>query len=162
LPTKLRFRESVRSGIIYNTVMEPIQVVIDTNIIVAALRSKRGASHKLLMKIGSGKFEMNLSVPLLLEYEYAAKQLINETALTESDADDILDYLCSRSNKRKIYYLWRPFLRDAKDDLVLELAVAANCEYIVTFNVKDFQGAEQFGLRVRRPKEFLIEIGEAL
>ena len=60
-----------------------------------------------------------------------------------------------------MFYLWRPTLRDSNDDLVLELAVAADCDAIVTFNQRDFAGVEQFGLRVVTPGEFLKEIGEA-
>jgi predicted nucleic acid-binding protein len=56
--------------------------------------------------------------------------------------------------------LWRPFLRDPEDDLALELAVAANCEGIVTFNATDFAGAERFGLSVMTPRQFLVRIGE--
>lgn len=147
-------------GIVCNTTMNTRQIVMDTNVFVAALRSRRGASHRLLMLIDSGKFEINVSVPLVLEYENAAKRLIGDISLTERDIDDILDYICTVANRRKVFYLWRPFLRDPKDDMVLELAVAASCDFIVTYNKRDFQGAERFGLRVVTSKEFLQEIGE--
>jgi putative PIN family toxin of toxin-antitoxin system len=136
------------------------QIVIDTNVLVAALRSRRGASHKLLMLIGSGRFDFSISVALILEYESVAKRLVEETPLTISDIDDILDYLCAAAIHREVFFLWRPFLSDPKDDMVLELAVAANCDFIVTFNSRDFIGVEQFGLRVITPQEFLKEIGE--
>lgn len=112
------------------------------------------------MLIGSGKFEINVSVPLVLEYEDVAKRLIGTISLTESNIDDIIDYICAVANRKKVFYLWRPFLKDPKDDMVLELAVAANCEFIVTYNIDDFRGVERFGLRVVTPKEFLREIGE--
>jgi putative PIN family toxin of toxin-antitoxin system len=136
------------------------QIVIDTNILVAALRSQRGASYHLLMLLEKGKFESNISVPLMLEYEDVAKRLIGEIALTEAEIEDILDYVCSASHRQKIFYLWRPYLKDPKDDMVLELAVAANCEFIVTYNIKDFQGAEHFGVTAVTPKKFLEIIGE--
>jgi len=139
--------------------MPVYQIVIDTNVWVAALRSKRGASYKLLSLIDSGKFEANLSVPLVLEYEDTAKRLVGEIPLTERDIDDILDYLCSVAHHRKIYYLWRPYLSDPSDDMVLELAVTAACDFIVTFNQSDFAGIEQFGLNTLTPKEFLQKIG---
>jgi putative PIN family toxin of toxin-antitoxin system len=139
--------------------MPVYQIVIDTNVWIAALRSKRGASYKLLSLIDSGKFEANLSVPLVLEYEDAAKRLIGEIPLTERDIDDILDYVCTVAQHRKIYYLWRPFLTDPRDDMVLELAVTAQCEFIVTFNQSDFAGVEQFGLSALTPREFLQKIG---
>ena len=140
--------------------MEKYQIVIDTNVLVAALRSRRGASHRLLMLLGSEKFDVNVSVPLILEYEDAAKRLIGEIALTEGDIEDIIDYICSVASQRKVFYLWRPFLKDPRDDMVLELAVVANCDFIVTYNAKDFEGAEHFGVQTVTPKEFLEEIGE--
>jgi predicted nucleic acid-binding protein len=116
----------------------------------------------LLALINSGRFEVNISVPLVLEYEDAARRLIGEIPLTESDIDDILDYICKVANHRKIFYLWRPFLKDPKDDMVLELAVTAQCDFIVTYNQGDFQGAEQFKIKVVTPKEFLQIIGVLL
>lgn len=136
------------------------QVVIDTSVVTSALRSRLGASYRLLMLVDSGKFTINLSVPLLLEYEQVAKRLVGETPLTEADVDDILDYLCQTAGQRRVFYLWRPFLKDPEDDMVLELAVAASCGFIVTFNTRDFAGAEQFGIRVVTPKEFLQFLGE--
>jgi len=136
------------------------QVVIDTSVVTSALRSRLGASYRLLMLVDSGKFTINLSVPLLLEYEQVAKRLVGETPLTEADVDDILDYLCQTAEQRRVFYLWRPFLKDPEDDMVLELAVAASCGFIVTFNTRDFAGAEQFGIRVVTPKEFLQVLGE--
>jgi putative PIN family toxin of toxin-antitoxin system len=135
------------------------QIVIDTNVWIAALRSKRGASYKLLSLIDNGKFEANLSVPLVLEYEDVAKRLVGDIPLTERDIDDILDYICSVAHHRKIYYLWRPFLSDPRDDMILELAVTAECDFIVTFNQSDFAGIEQFGLSTLTPKAFLQQIG---
>src|SRR5262249_16940399 len=136
------------------------QIVIDTNVFVAALRSRRGASHKLLTLLGSEKFAINLSVPLALEYEAAAKRLSHELRLTAGDIDDILDYGCAVANRRQVFYLWRPFLKDPKDDMVLELAVTANCDVIVTYNIADFQEIESFGLRVMTPRDFLQTIEE--
>lgn len=140
--------------------MKRYQVVIDTNVLVSALRSQRGASYRVLMLLEHGLFETNLSVPLMLEYEDAAKRLLGKIALTEDDVDDILDYVCAAANRRKIFYLWRPFLKDPKDDLVLELAVAAQCDCIITYNTKDFKGVEKFSLRIVTAKEFLEMIGE--
>jgi putative PIN family toxin of toxin-antitoxin system len=139
--------------------MVPPQVVLDTNVIVSALRSQRGVSYKLLMMVGRANFEINLSVPVLLEYEDAAKRLLGQIPLTESDINNILDYLCKMANQQEVFFLWRPFLKDPKDDMILELAVAAQCEAIITYNKKDFVGVEQFGLQVITPKEFLERIG---
>jgi putative PIN family toxin of toxin-antitoxin system len=137
-----------------------LKIVIDTNVLISALRSKRGASHKLLMLAGSGKFRTALSVPLVLEYEEVAGRFASEIDLTLSDIRDIIDYLCKSAEYAKIFYLWRPFLKDPDDDMLLELAVSAGCDVIVTYNKKDFKGAEQFGIRIMTAKEFLQEIGE--
>jgi putative PIN family toxin of toxin-antitoxin system len=142
-------------------IIKPIEIVIDTNVLVAALRSKRGASYKLLSIIDHKKFFTNLSVPLLIEYEDAAKRIIDEIELNEKEIDHILDYICSVSTHRKIYYLWRPYLKDPKDDLVLELAVSSKCDNIITYNKKDFSGVtKHFGINILTPKEFLFGIGE--
>ncbi|RJP19971.1 MAG: putative toxin-antitoxin system toxin component, PIN family [Candidatus Omnitrophota bacterium] len=135
--------------------MNKYQIVIDTNVLISALRSCRGASHKLLTLIDRELFEINISIPLILEYEDVAKRLIEEINLSENDIDDILDYLCTVSNRRKIFYLYRPYLRDADDDMVLELAVAAKCDFIITHNIKHFQGISHLGIRALTPKEFL-------
>ncbi|MCI0332101.1 MAG: PIN domain-containing protein [Planctomycetes bacterium] len=82
--------------------------------------------------------------------------------LTYQDIDWTLDYLCSVAGLHDVFYLWRPFLPDPEDDMLLELAVEAGCNRIVTYNLKDFDGIDQFGLRAVRPNEFLTEIGAAL
>lgn len=136
------------------------RIVMDTNVLVAALRSRNGASFRLLSIVDSGKFELAISVPLVLEYEAAAKKHLRATGLSASDVDAIIDYICSIAGHYKIYYLWRPFLPDAKDDMVLELAVVSNASYIVTYNGADFKGIEKFGLRAITARDFLREIGE--
>jgi putative PIN family toxin of toxin-antitoxin system len=136
------------------------QIVVDTNVLIASLRSRRGASFRLLSLLAGETFKLNVSVPLVLEYEDAAKKLVGEIHLTENDIDDILDYICTKATHRKIYYLWRPFLKDPKDDMVLELAVASRCDFLVTYNKDDFKGIERFGLQAVTAREFLQKIGE--
>ncbi len=127
---------------------------------VSALRSKRGASYKLLSMIDSSRIQIAISVPLLFEYEDVLKRKSLNIALAQNDIDDILDYLCAVADKREIYYLWRPFLKDPKDDMVLELAVESGSDYIITHNIDDFRGIEQFNVKAIRPKDFLKLIGE--
>ena len=136
------------------------QVAVDTNVFVTALRSQFGASYKLLSLIDEEIFKLNLSVPLVLEYEEVAKRMMGEIALSEKDIDDILDFVISRSNHWHIFYLWRPQLKDPSDDMVLELAVTAGCDYILTYNVNDFKGSEKFGSEAITPKAFLEMVGE--
>ena len=126
--------------------MQIPQVVIDTNVLLAALRSRRGASHRLLRLIGSGKFEINVSVAPVLEYEAAAKGMLHEIPLNVRDIEDIIDYICSVANRSSVYYLWRPFSRDPKDDMLVELGVAAGCEAIITFNKRDFRGLDSYAI----------------
>jgi putative PIN family toxin of toxin-antitoxin system len=146
-------------GIVYNTTMKTPKIVIDTNVLVAALRSKKGASFRLLRLIGKERFEINVSVPLVVEYEAAAKRLVRRGGLSARDVDDVLDYVCAQARHRKIHYLWRPFLRDPNDDMVLELGVAAGCDIVVTYNKRDFARIGQFGLEALTPREFLERIG---
>ncbi len=140
--------------------MDKIQVVIDTNILISALRSQYGASYKLLMLLEKTHYEVSLSVPLLLEYEDVSKRQAENLDLDEETIDDILDYLCSVAKRWEIHYLWRPHLKAPKDDMVLELAVVSKSKVIVTYNKRDFEGAEQFGIRLMTPRELLVELGE--
>jgi len=135
-------------------------IVIDTNVIIAALRSKMGASNKLLALVGTSKFEIHDSVALILEYEDVIQRQRTELGLSEDDVSIFIDSLCSMAHHHKIYFLWRPSLPDVNDELVLELAVSANCEYILTHNIKDFKGTEKFGIKAITPKEFLQVISE--
>jgi len=127
--------------------------------LVSALRSNRGASFKLIEFIGSGKFQTSVSVPLIFEYEDATRRPQHGARLDQDEIDAILDYICQVSDRRKIFYLWRPLLKDPKDDLMLELAVESSTDYIVTFNLSDFAGAERFGISVITPQQFLKTIG---
>lgn len=138
---------------------QPPRVVVDTNVMVAGLRSRRGASFRLLSAVGDGRFKIALSVPLLLEYEDALLRHSDVTKLSRADVDAVLDYFCSVAHLQQIFYLWRPLLPDPKDDLVLELASAARCQSIVTFNRRDFTGADKFGVSVVEPAAFLSDLG---
>lgn len=136
--------------------MDNLRIVIDTNVLVAALRSSKGASYKLLEFVGTNKFDIGISVPLILEYEDVLKRYIHH--LTEEDVDKVINYICKVGSRRKIYFLWRPFLKDPKDDMILELAIESQSRYIVTFNIKDFKGADKFGINVLKPVDFLKEV----
>jgi predicted nucleic acid-binding protein len=101
-----------------------------------------------------------VTVPLVIEYE---KSLCDPETEVPFDANDIakyLNYVCSVSDCRRVHFLWRPFLRDPKDDMVLEAAVSGRCEYIVTFNLRDFKGVEKFGITAIRPADFLRKKGK--
>lgn len=105
--------------------------------------------------LGSGEFEIAISVPLLFEYEDVLSRSVDPSFFLKEDVDDFLDYVCAIAHRQDIFFLWRPQLVDPQDDLVLEVAVAAGCDAIVTHNRRHFGGAEKFGVRIYRPGEFL-------
>jgi putative PIN family toxin of toxin-antitoxin system len=135
-----------------------LSVVLDTNVLVSGLRSRRSASHEILRRLGAATFEIAISVALVLEYEEILTRLKNELDLSHRDIGDFLDYVCSVSRHQSTFYLWRPTLRDPDGELVLEVAVAARCDGIVTHNTRDFAGASQFGLGIWTPGEFLRRV----
>jgi len=142
--------------------MKKYKIVIDTNIIVSSLRSKRGYSYKLLSIVDDERIKIFISVPVILEYEDAIKREKSNIKFKKSEIDDFLDFICLISEQRKIHYLWRPFLKDRKDDMFLELAVESASDFIITFNKRDFEGTEKFGIKTLTPKEFLRLIGEKI
>ena len=136
------------------------QIVIDTNIFLAGLRSRRGYAFRLLQLVGTEWFEINLSVPLVMEYESTLLRELPNLPVPRSVVEEVINFHCAVANRHRIFFLWRPFLRDPKDDMVLELAVKAGCDYIVTYNKRDFAGVEKtFQVRVVGAGEFLREIG---
>jgi putative PIN family toxin of toxin-antitoxin system len=136
------------------------QVVIDTNVIVAGLRSKRGSAFQLLSLIDTEQFDMHLSVPLILEYTEVLLRELSNLYLSREEVDDLIDFYCAVGVQHEIFFLWRPFLRDPKDDMVLELAFKAGCQSIITYNTRDFAGVEQLGINLLEPSEFLRSIGK--
>ena len=136
-----------------------MKIVIDTNVLFTALRSSRGASYKLVSLLPSGRFSIAISVPLIIEYEDVLRRGKLHASISEKDISDFLDFLCYVGYRQDIFFLWRPFLPDSSDDLVLEVAVAGGCDAIITYNKRHFKNVEKFGLRILDPKEFLSEIG---
>ncbi|NJM74421.1 MAG: putative toxin-antitoxin system toxin component, PIN family [Acaryochloridaceae cyanobacterium RU_4_10] len=139
--------------------MQIPQVVLDTNILVSGLRSRRGSAFRILTLVGTGCFDIHLSVPLVLEYREVLLRELNNLYVTETDIEDLIAFHCNIATRHRIFFLWRPHLRDPKDDMVLELAVKARCDSVVTYNLRDFVGIEQFGLSAITPAEFLKSIG---
>jgi putative PIN family toxin of toxin-antitoxin system len=131
-----------------------IEVVLDTNVLVAAFRSSLGASYQLLQTLEERRWRPVISPTLAFEYEAVLKRGVPDMGLTLEDIDDFIEYLCSRSKLVQVYFRWRPALRDPDDDRILEVAVRTQSS-VVTFNARDFAGAERFGIRVISPKEML-------
>ncbi len=137
---------------------EKERIILDTNVLYAGLYSSKGASFRILQAIDKDKLRMVISTTLLFEYEDILKRNQVGLGLSNQEIDRVLDYFCMMSDHQKIYFLWRPYLPDPKDDHLLELAVASGTKLIMTHNTKDFQGIEEFGIRPITPKEMLEEI----
>lgn len=135
----------------------PARIVIDTNVLVAALRSRRGWSFELLSQVGRGRFQHILTVPLVMEYEDVLLRP-GMVPLGAGGVHDVLDYLCATADLQSVHFLWRPQLPDVKDDMVLEAAANGQCGHIVTWNVRDFAPASRFGIRVVEPSDFLQQL----
>lgn len=128
--------------------------------LIAGTRSKRGASFRLLDLIADPRWQLSLSPALLFEYAEVTRREANKLWLEPARIEDLLDFVCAQARKPRIDYLWRPFLPDPDDDMILDLAVAAGAHFIVTHNVDDFRGAERFGIRILTPCEFLRRLEE--
>ena len=99
-----------------------------------------------------------MSVSAFIEYRDVLHRPENLLHRTADQAEAFLDFLLSVSCLQKIHFLWRPALSDPDDDLFLELAVAARCGYIITHNIRDFHGAEKWGVSATTPADFLRKI----
>ncbi len=106
------------------------------------------------------RWQVNLSTPLVLEYEEILKRPGVIEGFSRAAIDVFLDGLCAIANRHDIFYLWRPLARDADDDLLLELAVRAQADFIITYNASDLLPAAQFGVALVTAREFLQEMGE--
>ena len=133
-----------------------LRAIFDTNVLAAALRSKSGESFALISMLPSPKFKLAVSVPLYLEYlDVLMRPEVKPANISNADVLSFIRKTLDYSHKQRIYFRWRPWLRDAKDDMVLELAIASNADYIVTFNLKDFANIESFGIEAISPSDFL-------
>lgn len=136
-----------------------MRVVFDTSVLVAAARSRDGASFVLVSSIPLARFQICLSVGLYSEWQDVLSRSEHlPPGETAEDARRFLRFLASGAWLQDIFFLWRPFLPDPDDDMILELAFAARCRYIVTHNTKDFRGCQQLGTEAITPRDFLAII----
>jgi len=138
-----------------------VRTVLDTAVLVAAIRSNKGASHQLVRAALEDRFELLLSVPLVLEYEAVLKrpEHLKASGGTTLDIDKLLDALIAMAKPVYRAFFWRPLLRDANDDMVLEAAMSGHSDSIVTFNRRDFEpAASQLGIAIVSPQKALGEI----
>lgn len=132
-----------------------MRIVIDTNVLLSSLLSRRGASFRLVQKLGTTQFQPVISPPLCLEYEDVLCRPGLLPGYSPQDISDFLDYFLSQCIECRIHFLWRPHLPDPKDDSVLELALAGGAPFIITHNTRHFRGADALGIRAVTPDQFL-------
>jgi putative PIN family toxin of toxin-antitoxin system len=135
-----------------------LRIVVDTSVVVAALRSREGASNALLRLVATRQLTALATPALFLEYEEVLKRPEQQVAhgLDERGIEQFLGALASVIEPVSVHIAWRPALRDAADEMVLEAAVNGRADALVTFNVRDFATAGQrFGVAILRPLEIL-------
>lgn len=133
-----------------------MKVVLDTSVLVAAARSRRGASFTLVSQLPSAAFEIALTVALYTEYQAVLSRPEHlPPGMGPDDAIGFCRYLASIAHLQDVHYLWRPFLRDPDDDMVVECAVASGSRYIVTHNIHDFRRVTELGIQPVTPATFL-------
>jgi putative PIN family toxin of toxin-antitoxin system len=138
-----------------------MRLVVDTNVIVAALRSDQGASRRLLLGALDRRILMLASLPLMLEYEavLTRPEQLEMTGLTVEETSVVLDALASVIEPVALRFLWRPRLKEPADEMVLETAVNGQADVLVTFNTRHFrEAARTFGIRVASPGEIWREM----
>ena len=136
-------------------------IILDTNVLVAAVRSPTGAAAEIMRRILRGKIKTVASVPLFMEYEAVLLRPVHLKAarVSAEDVNNLLDVLAGVVVPVEVFYLWRPQLKDANDDMVLEAGVSGQADAIVTFNIRDFlPSAEKFNLKVMTPSDFIKEL----
>lgn len=140
-----------------------LAIVLDTDVLVAALRSDRGASRQLLMAALNGSFEILASVPLMIEYEavLTRPEHLAASGLSSQDLDEVLMALARVVKPVHLGFLWRPWLKDAGDEMVLATAVNGGASRLVTFNVRHLaSAAREFGIRSLPPGDSWKEMQE--
>ena len=129
-------------------------IIMDTNVLVAALRSRTGWSRKMLTQVLRSEVVAGVSVPLFIEYEAVLQRAEQREAfgLSTAEVDAFLAGLASVLHPIDISFLWRPQLKDPADEMVLEAAVNGQCSHLVTWNLRDFaQAAPRFNLQLTTP-----------
>lgn len=133
-----------------------MRVVLDTSVLVAAARSRNGASFKLVSMLPDPEIEIALTIALYTEWQAVMTRSENlPPGATADEALAFLRYLASIAHLQDVHFLWRPFSRDPDDDMILECAVVSGSEYIVTHNVKDFRRVEELNVQVITPADLL-------
>jgi predicted nucleic acid-binding protein len=140
--------------------MKRYRVILDTNVVLAAMRSQTGASHRLLSTIGHPHWQSVITPALMYEYEAVARRPGAASGLSPQDITNILDMIYLESQRQFVWFSWRPLSPDPGDDAILEAAIAGRCDYVVSFNERHLRMARGFGIEVLKPMDLLKLIGE--
>lgn len=137
-----------------------MRIVLDTGVIVAAMRSPKGASAEILRRIRADDLVAVVGVGLALEYESVCKRSEHRaaSALSAEEVEIFLDAVIAMMEPIRNHFLWRPQLNDPGDELVLETAINGRAQLLVTFNEKDFAPARRFGIEVLVPRQALKRV----
>ena len=139
---------------------KPYQIVIDTNVVLAGLKSNKGASYKLFTILHDQRFKINISTTLVVEYEAILKRQQQQIGLNLEEIDNIINGICHLANHHQLFYIWRPFAKDKDDDFLIDLALKCQAQFIISYNQKDLQPIEKLGISILTPKQFLQLLGE--
>jgi len=135
-----------------------VRLVLDTDTVVAAMRSPAGASAAIIRAVQKNQVTLLLSVPLAMEYEAVCRRSEHriEAGLSERQVEIFLDAIVALTEPVKTHFLWRPQLHDPNDEMVLEAAVNGRADALVTFNLRDYgTAALQFGIEVLLPRDVI-------
>ena len=141
--------------------MKRYRVILDTNVVLAAMRSQTGASHRLLLTLGHPRWQSVVTPALMYEYEDVARRPGNAPGLSPQDITDILDLIYQQSHRQLVWFSWRPLSSDPCDDAVLEAAIAGGCDFVVSFNERHLRAAAEFSIEVLKPADLLNLIGQS-
>ncbi len=131
---------------------------MDTNVLVAALRSRKGASFEILRRLRLGEWTALLSNHLLYEYEEILKRQAQELGLSLEDVDELLNAICARAEECLLSHAWQPILTDPDDEPLVQLSVESDARRIVSHNVRHLRPATRLGVEVLRHREFLAKL----
>jgi putative PIN family toxin of toxin-antitoxin system len=141
-----------------------MRLVLDTDVVVAAIRSPRGASSALILAAVDRQIQLLANVALVLEYEAVCLRHDHLLAagLTSLEVQQYVDGLAAIIQPVTSHFIWRPQLKDPGDEMVLEAAVNGMADAIVTFNQRDFGTVpKRFGVEVFLPRDVFIKLHRA-
>jgi putative PIN family toxin of toxin-antitoxin system len=137
------------------------RVVLDTSVIVAALRTRQGSANRVLRLVADGRLVLLATPPLFLEYEDVLGRPEHRLVhgLAPEAIEDFLAELAALVEPVDIHFQWRPQVRDPSDEMVLEAAINGRADALVTYNIKHFAApGDRFGIPILRPVDVLGKV----